>query len=378
MNIEKKLFYRMMSNYFAKERLEYDYSEYKEELEKIATANKCITLFCECSKYVGITPSEKIKKFTLQIVARNYKNLNVQSKLIKMLAENNIPSAVLKGASVALNYPEPMLRAYGDIDLLVPFEDYEKSIDLLVGENERDKLSAMHKFHYQMRIDNISVEIHNAVAHFLDEDEYIKKYMCEAINNLEMKTMDCFEFPVLTEAYQAPALLLHTKTHYFENELSFRMLADWALFVDKMSDDVWNNTVYPVLERLELNKFADAVNCVCKTYLDLAIENKIHTSFDSETIEQLANEFVSDSLEDEDDKHDKKSMLNIFRLLNDIAQRDFNITGKKKIFLPIFWVIILIRYLYRLKIGFRRRIDVLEYSNDYNVKEKIYKDIQKT
>ena len=152
MNKEKKRFYKMMSNYFATQKITDDYSENKDFLEKIAIANKSIPLFCECSKFVNIAPSEDAKNFTMQIVTHNYKNLNLQNKIITYLTKHDIMCVVLKGASVAANYPDPTLRAFGDIDLLVSQKDYEKTLNLLLGENKRSKLSSMHKFHYQIQI----------------------------------------------------------------------------------------------------------------------------------------------------------------------------------------------------------------------------------
>lgn len=378
MKKEKEQFYNMMSNYFAKQKFTDDYSESKELLEKIAIANKSIALFCECSKYVNIEPCEEIKNRTLQIVAHNFKNLSVQNKIIEYLAENDILCVVLKGASVAANYPEPILRPFGDIDLLVSQKDYDKTIDLLLGEKERDKIKAMHKFHYQLRIDGICVEIHNAVAHFSDNELSAKEYMNNAMNSCETKTIDCFNFPILTEFFQAPALLLHTKTHYFENELTLRMLCDWAMFVDKISDEIWNKNIYPILKKIELNKWADSLNTVCNQYLNMQFENKIHTGFEKKTIEQLANEFISDALDENADKQKSSSVKSAITLINDIAKRDFSLVRRNKILAPLFWSFILIRYLYRRKIGIRKKINVLEYANDYNVKEKIYREIQET
>ena len=283
-----------------------------------------------------------------------------------------------KGCKCCSELSGANIRSFGDIDLLVSKKDYEKTINLLLGENERDKISSMHKFHYQLRIDGISVEIHNAVTHFSDNELNAKKHMNDAIKECDMKTIDCFEFPVLSEMFQAPALLLHTKTHYFENELTFRMLCDWAMFVDKISDELWNEKIYPTLKKLELNKWADALNQVCKHYLNMPFKNKIHTFFENVTIENLANEFISDALNDDTEKQKSSPIRNAITLINDIAIRDFSLIGVKKYLSPLFWPFILIRYLYRCKIGIRRKINILEYANDYNIKEKIYREIQES
>lgn len=378
MNKEKQLFYNMMRNLFAGQKITDDYSESKDVLTKIAIVNKCLSLYCQCAKDVNIELGAEMKNITLQIVAHNYKNLNVQNKIIECFTKNAIPCAVLKGASVAVNYPEPILRSFGDIDLLVSPKDYEKSIDLLLEGKERDKLHSMHKFHYQLQIDNIPVEIHKAVAHFSEHELQAKEYMNQALEHRKADTLDGFTFPVLSESFQATALLLHTKTHYFENQLTCKMLFDWAMFVDKISDDVWNDTIYPALKHMDLHKWADAMNAVCHQYLGLALEKKMHTAFEKKTIEQLADVFISDALKDDTDKLNGNALKNIILWVNDIAKRDFSLTGRKKYLAPLFWPIIFVRYLYRRKIGLRKKVNVIEYGNDYHIKEKIYKKIQES
>lgn len=378
MNKEKQLFYNTMRNLFAGQKVTDDYSEYKERLTKIAIANKCFTLFYECAKQVNIVFGADMKSVMLQTVTHSYKNLTVQNNIIAHLQEHGIPCAVLKGASVAARYPEPILRSLGDIDLLVPQEDYEKSIDLLLNGKERDKLHSMHKFHYLLHIDGIPVEIHNAVAHFSEQDAQLKDYMRLALTQCKTDRIDDFTFPVLSERFQVLSLLLHTKTHYFENQLTGRMLLDWAVVADSISDTEWNDTIYPILEKLDLHKWADAMNAVCHRYLCPSLENKIHTSFDEDTTSQLADVFISDACRDGASEQKGRRLKNIISWVNEIARRDFSLTGRKKYLSPLFWPIIFIRYLYRLKIGYRKKVDIFKYSDSYHVKETLYRKIQES
>ena len=52
--------------------------------------------------------------------------------VIQVLADSGIPSRVLKGSAVAhLDYPDPSLRHFGDLDLLVRSEDYDRTVEVL-------------------------------------------------------------------------------------------------------------------------------------------------------------------------------------------------------------------------------------------------------
>lgn len=61
-----------------------------------------------------------------------YENLNFQSERIyKLLDENKISFIPLKGSVIRQYYPEPWMRTSCDIDILVKYEDLDKSVALL-------------------------------------------------------------------------------------------------------------------------------------------------------------------------------------------------------------------------------------------------------
>ena len=56
-------------------------------------------------------------------------------RTVQRLDSVGIPVRVLKGtASSHLDYPDPALRTYGDVDLLVPGDHYEQAVRLLVSD----------------------------------------------------------------------------------------------------------------------------------------------------------------------------------------------------------------------------------------------------
>ena len=61
----------------------------------------------------------KWKTYSYQILANYHKVLAAQDQLLALLAEHNIPVAILKGAAAAIYYPNPSQRNMGDIDFLV-------------------------------------------------------------------------------------------------------------------------------------------------------------------------------------------------------------------------------------------------------------------
>lgn len=377
----KKEFYDILGYYLSDNKVSSDYSKNEKELKEIAKLSSCFPFLCEAGDAFNIEISEDMENILLQIVTYNYRNLSVQKEIITKLSDNNIPCAVIKGTSIAVDYPNPILRPFGDVDLLVPTEDYEKSIDLLIGCDGRNKLSELHKFHYQFIKNGISIEIHKSVSSFDSSESDIKEYMEDALKHIEENSIDGFNFPVLKREYQAITLLLHTQRHYFENELNLRMLCDWAMFIDKTDADLWNDEIYPTLERLNMNKWADALSSVCNQFINISCDDKIHYFCDKATIAQLADEFISDCISTDDmgikKEYNKKrvsSLYNIILLLNDIATRDFK-AAKFRPILPALWIIIAIRYIYRRKIGLRGKMNMLEYCSKYNEKYRLFNEI---
>lgn len=377
----KQKFYHILSCYFSGESPSADYSQDAEELRKIAKSSFCLPFFCEVCEKFQISLTEELKNVLMQTVAYHYKNLSVQTGIIRELSKNGIPCAILKGISIAMHYPEPSVRPLGDIDILVSKDDYEKSIDIFTKGEKRNQLSEMHKFHYSFFSSGVCVEIHKGVSDYEEGEQEIKAYMENALQSLTYQETEGFSFPVLLPSYEAISLLIHAKRHYFENNLNLRMLCDWAMFLQKTELSIWRNEIYPLLERFELNRWADALSSVCERFLKLSLAEKIYIHPSEKLVEQLADEFVTDALKRYCDEKNEAyqetrntSLRDVFFLLNDVARRDFKL-AKFPILLPIFWVIIAFRYIYRRKIGFRSKIRIIEHSSVYREKERIFEEI---
>ncbi len=59
-------------------------------------------------------------------------------RVFRHLRVANVEATLIKGWSIARHYPQPALRPYGDIDLLVRHEDYRTAIRIIENEELRD------------------------------------------------------------------------------------------------------------------------------------------------------------------------------------------------------------------------------------------------
>lgn len=343
-----------------------------DELENLALTHICVPFVYRGAVNAGIDISDEWKNYVTVSLFRNQKNLQVQSMILNSLEKANIPCAVIKGSTVSVNYPEPMLRTLGDVDILVNVEDYEKTIELLCGDEYENEAAEDHQFHYKYTIQGVAIEIHKSVTEYTN-DEYGKRveaFMSNALNRTETKQIDEFSFPSLTNEYQAATLLLHTQRHFFENRLPIRMLCDWAMFVQSVEAEEWDDVVYPFVLEMGLDQLCDALTSVCNAYLGIECEYKVKSNVDNKAIEVLIEEFLNCGvIKDENSwsesmassysqKRNESSgrILPLFMILNDIAKHDFSIARKSVIFLPLCWIIIGVRYIMRRITGKRGKI----------------------
>src|SRR5690606_26825474 len=72
--------------------------------------------------------------------SRNQMLFSRGKEALKALQAASIPAALLKGAAMTLGYYRDLgLRALGDIDILVPFAEAQKALELLIGLGFRPK-----------------------------------------------------------------------------------------------------------------------------------------------------------------------------------------------------------------------------------------------
>ena len=188
-----------------------------------------------------------------------------QQKLLQLLDENHIDCVILKGSAAALSYPQPTLRAMGDVDFLVRREDYEKAADLLEQNGfqlAHEKNAKVH--HYEYIKDGISYELHKRMAIVRESDEELNALFDDGITNREIRQEGKYLFPVLPVDLNGLVLLFHINQH-LRSGLGLRHIIDWMMYVDKNGIE----SVLPLIRKTEMEKFAFTVTAMCQKYLGL-------------------------------------------------------------------------------------------------------------
>ena len=190
----------------------------------------------------------------------------IQSELFAMLDNAGIKAAILKGTSLAMNYPHSEVRITGDIDILVETKSLDKCGDLLIHAGYT--LEEASDIHVCYRKKHVIVEVHQAVSRYPQtaKGEHTEKLMEKALDNTCIGTMEQYEFPMLIEPFYSIVLLSHMERHMGTAGIGLRQLCDWAMAVRALDEDEGRYLI-PVWEECGLLKYAQVLTEVCSKYL---------------------------------------------------------------------------------------------------------------
>ena len=390
MNYAEKVFIDLMSISVFDENYELGYlidENTTEDIIQIAKRHFCHTFIWNGLKICNVKIPIEFNKVVKLLIYRNFNNLSVQNKVIKILRDNGIDCVVLKGSSVSMCYKQPLLRLLGDIDILVAEKDFDKAVDILLNGQERNKKSSAHKFHYAMRFEGFSVEIHKHIIESEKENALSAEDVGEWIKEAQVGCLDKFEFPILKTEHQAVTLLLHMKRHMKENNINFRMLIDWFAFSNGIEETVWNENVYPQLKQLRIHKFADALMCLSDKYFKTDNSGKIHNQFSNEILEMFISDFFLSGFCDTTEKSSgfvaemylnsnrKNKILKIVDMLNKHSYKYFKIS-RYKILLPVCWLRLLVRYVFDVVTNKREKIAFVQVKDSVKRKEILRDELE--
>lgn len=195
------------------------------------------------------TYEEEILTFSSLTIQTNYRIKAVIAKIFASLKECKCTPILLKGETIAKLYPNPNLRACGDIDILVHPDQYRTAIrnvqDLCGDLGEEDFLGRHHKLRY----DDLVIEIHQRpgfCANLWHEKKYQNLaaiYYDESIRSTAMDGI-CELVPQFNFWY----VFNHLMHHFHDGGVGLRQFVDWMLVVN---DAVENKSVD--LDRLEFD-----------------------------------------------------------------------------------------------------------------------------
>ena len=194
-----------------------------------------------------------------------------QNEAVHLLQQAGIPVVVIKGTAAGIYYPQPQLRSYGDIDLLVKPEDYHYAAKALcAGDWQQD--GEIGHYHTTLTKNNQLIELHQCPPGLDDvkEGSFIHQFLLSGFSDIQQGTITQLEcsFPMLPWQQNGLELIWHFREHLY-NGIGLRHAIDWMMFVHSCLDDQTFSEYKNVLERAGLLFMAKTVARMCQLYLGL-------------------------------------------------------------------------------------------------------------
>ncbi len=195
-------------------------------------------------------------------------------RLVAFFEKNGIKTVLLKGAGVAANYPEPVLRECGDIDLYVGPEQYERACALMrefiAGTNvTKEKLSEKH---FTVCSNGVYVELHQYcdILRSKRENAYFQSIAKPGLTeNLASVTITDSPINTPADSFNAFFLFEHIWYHLTNGGIGFRQICDWILFLHSRAGKLDTSVVDEALTKLKLRSAWQILGSIAVDYLGM-------------------------------------------------------------------------------------------------------------
>ena len=310
------------------------------------------------------------KSVTMRSMQNNMKIQWQHDALHKMLTSHNVPYCIIKGCTSAKDYPDPLLRSLGDVDFLVPDEYWEQAKQLLL-EDGFVATGEEHDFHLGFHKGRIVMEMHHepfgmkgegtqALAQIVPE--LIKKSQVLQCGTATFRGPDAFGHGIV--------ILLHAYRHLIDTGVGVRHLCDWAAFVSQFSDQEFSDIFQERFKALGIWKLAQVFGATAHCYLGTPYHNWM-----GEIDQQMCRMLMLDILNGGNfgrNCHERTTQnlsvyatekelatgnvtMQMIRGLNRTAIQRYPRLMKFKIFRPFGWIILSVRYVFRVLTGKRKK-----------------------
>ena len=194
-----------------------------------------------------------------------------QNELTTLLRGAEIPFAVLKGLAAAVYYRDPSKRAMGDIDFIVPTEQFERTKTLMIEagyalvSDDPDYVR-----HIALNKGSVHFELHRRFSH---DDRDVEHFITDAWDDMHKTRVADADIDMLPPLGNGIVLLDHMKTH-LQSALGLRQVIDWMMYVDReLHDGFWEAEFQEAAREVRLEKLAIVVTRMCQKYLGLTTDD---------------------------------------------------------------------------------------------------------
>ena len=195
---------------------------------------------------------ERLDPFLGDMMATSKRNRQLDAFVPKLFdALAGIPVVLVKGQSLAVDYPDPERRQPGDIDLLLLPTSYEAAKAVLLPKATKVLEEETAIWHQGMYFRSIEVEIHGSISTLMSRklDKKLAALLKEQFDGrpLPEVSIDGVGIPVPEADFNAVYIFVHFLHHYWSGGVGLRQVIDWMTFVS-----VHKRDIHPVILEVRL------------------------------------------------------------------------------------------------------------------------------
>ena len=204
----------------------------------------------------------------------NRVNENLVS-FVNFMERKGIEYIIVKGQVVGSLYPNPNARMSGDVDLYYIRDNYTK-IKGLVEQRLGKQLNKLSDGkHVEFDVNGVVFELHNKLSQLATQKH--QNYWDQMIDNAILEKTDTVnilgkDIHTLSATYNALYIFVHLFFHMTASGLGLRQICDWAIVLDKLSDNIDKNRLEEILKKLGYYKAFKAIGAFLIYYLRLPEE----------------------------------------------------------------------------------------------------------
>lgn len=227
----------------------------------------------------------KIQVFS--VYQRTVRQNRLLCDLVTLLRLNGIETVLLKGYGLSLLYPKTEMREYGDIDLYVGEENYDKTVALIRKTYPQAYwFSEEHvSHHFLMQLDENCdrvAEFHNVAMDLpgmKKAEQAFTAFTLRELQSVRTISLDGIDIAVPSVRFNAVYVFIHAWHHFSGNGVGVRQLADWMLCLHELAQTLsaeekqaYAHDLERLLRRMSMLQIWQTFGCVIVRHLGLPKE----------------------------------------------------------------------------------------------------------
>lgn len=220
------------------------------------------------------------KQLKLQLVAVAMRIMSSHALINRKVAEiktrmdaYGMHTVLLKGQGTALNYPNPLSRQCGDIDLYVGESNFARALELLLPNTTNKASDFRYVKHFDIEEDGIDIEVHR-IADILPgfrRDKRFQRWTVENLSSTAVRKVEIGGAKVNLPPVDFDVLYImnHAWHHFMTGGIGLRQLCDWSMHLHRYSKMVDVERLSECLKSFGLLRAWKILSCLAVGYLGL-------------------------------------------------------------------------------------------------------------